>query len=60
MLQELYNQDRFVLITHIPVKTLTFRIKGKEIILRGYFNEQKKTILWLTSNFYIKISSAYN
>lgn len=40
-LEELYNQERFVLIAYLPVKTLRFRIKGKEIILRGYFNEQK-------------------
>lgn len=40
-LQDLCNWTRFVLITYLPVKTLRFRIKGKEIILGRYFNEKK-------------------
>lgn len=40
-LQDLCNWTRFVLITYLPVKTLRFRIKGKEIILGGYFNEKR-------------------
>ena len=60
MLQKLYNQDRFVLITYLPVKTLRFRIKGKEIVLRGYFNGQKNLYFVSQVTFYIKTSWAYN
>lgn len=49
-----------MLITCVPVKTLKFRIKGKEIILRGYFNEQKNLYFVLQVTFYFKISWAYN
>lgn len=60
MLQELYNWEKFVLITCVPVKTLKFRIKGKEIILGGYFNEQKNLYFVLQVTFYFKNSWAYN
>lgn len=32
-LKELDNAERFMLITYLPVKTVRFRMKGKEIIL---------------------------
>lgn len=60
-LQELRSWTRFVLITYLPVKTLRFRIKGKEIILRGYFNEQKTPyFVPQVTLFNIKTSWAYN
>lgn len=35
-------RSRFVLIIYLPVEALKIMIKGKEMMLRGYFNEERK------------------